>query len=67
MGKYNEKLKISTQKYIKNNYDTITTYVPKGDREKYKEYAKSINRSLNSLVVQLLDTELDKQSLKNEQ
>lgn len=64
MGIYNEKLKISTQKYIKNNYDVITAYAQKGNREIYKEYAQSAGHSLNSLIITLLDKELYEQSLK---
>lgn len=64
MGIYNEKLKISTQKYIKNNYDKFTTYVPKGCKDELKEYAASIGLSLNQLVVTLLDIELSEQNLK---
>lgn len=64
MGVYNEKLKISTQKYIKNNYDILTAYAPKGSKAEYREYAESLNMSLNQLIVNLLDKEMHEKSLK---
>lgn len=66
MGKYNEKLKISTQKYIKENYDKFTTYVPKGHKDELKEYAASLGISLNQLVTTLLDKELYERNLEKE-
>ena len=37
-------------KYMRNNYDTIITRVPKGTREKLQEYCKSKNISVNKLI-----------------
>lgn len=64
MGVYNEKLKISTQKYIKNNYDILTAYAPKGSKAVYRDYAESLDISLNQLIVTLLDKEMTEKSLK---
>ncbi len=43
--------------YIKNNYDQFSLRVPKGDREKYKKLAEEQGKSLNQLIVELLDAE----------
>ena len=43
--------------YIKNNYDQFSLRVPKGDRQKYKEIAESQGKSLNGLIIELLDAE----------
>ncbi len=43
--------------FIKNNYDQFSLRVPKGDREKYKKLADSQGKSLNQLIIELLDTE----------
>ena len=43
--------------YIKNNYDQFSLRVPKGDRDKYKKLAEEQGKSLNQLIIELLDTE----------
>ena len=49
--KQNSKRKInSNRQYTKENYDSILFYVPKGERETLKEYAKSRNMSVNKLI-----------------
>ena len=58
MAKYSEAQNKSTQQYIKNNYDTFTVRVPKGDRDKYKEYANSRGTSLNALVIKLIEEDM---------
>ncbi len=65
MGKYSQKSNTYTQKFKKENYDTITVYVPKGKRKTIQEYASSIGHSSNSLLNALIDIELDSKSLKN--
>ncbi len=37
-------------KYRDNNYDTVYVYVPKGEKENLKEYAKNHDMSLNEFV-----------------
>ena len=49
--------KITTE-YIKNNYDQFSLRMPKGAREKYKEFAKSQGMSLNGLILELLDNQM---------
>lgn len=48
----------AVQKYCKANYDDIKVRVPKGDREKYKTFAESQGKSLNALIVELLDSDI---------
>lgn len=55
-----ESQKKATQKFNKNKYDNIYVRVPKGDREKYKALAESQGKSLNQLIVELLQIELKK-------
>ena len=43
--------------YIKNNYDQFSLRVPKGNRQKYKELAEEQGKSLNQLIIELLDAE----------
>ena len=55
MARYTEAQNRSTQKYIKNNYDDIKVRVPKGMRDKYKAHAEALGKSLNQLIVNLLE------------
>lgn len=38
-------------RYLAKTYDRINLFVPKGDREYYKQYAKDHNMSLNQLFI----------------
>lgn len=40
--------------------DEIKVRVPKGDREKYKSFAESQGKSLNALIVELLNREMSR-------
>ena len=59
MAKYTEAQNKATQKYIKANYDDIKVRVPKGKREEYKTLAESQGKSLNQLIVDLLEESLN--------
>ena len=48
----------AVNKYIKNNYDQIMIRVPKGDRERYKDFAADQGKSLNSLVIELIEEKI---------
>lgn len=50
----------AVQKYCKANYDDIKVRVPKGKREVYKTFAESQGKSLNALIVELLDREMSR-------
>ena len=41
-------------------FDNIRIRVPKGDREKYKLFAKSQGKSLNALIIELLDEKMNR-------
>lgn len=60
MAKYSEKQNKWTQDYVKKAYDDIKIRVPKGQREVYKNHAESQGKSLNQLVVELLDKDMGK-------
>lgn len=40
--------------------DEIKVRVPKGDREKYKAFAESQGKSLNALIVELLEERMSR-------
>ena len=40
--------------------DEIKVRVPKGDREKYKAFAESQGKSLNALIIELLDEKMSR-------
>lgn len=57
---YSEAQNKATQKYIKNAYDTFTIRVPKGKRDIYKAHAEQNGKSLNALVIELLEADMNK-------
>lgn len=59
MAKYTQAQNRATQKYIKSAYDTFTVRVPKGMRDKYKAHAEARNTSLNALVIDLLNKDIE--------
>ena len=50
----------AVQKYCKTNYDNITVRTSKGKREMYKAYAESQGKSLNALIIELLDERMSR-------
>lgn len=38
--------------------DEIKVRVPKGQRDKYKEYAENQGKSLNALIIELLENDM---------
>lgn len=57
MAKYSERQNKLTQEYIKKAYDDIKVRVPKGQREVYKALAERQGKSLNQLIIELLEAE----------
>lgn len=57
--KYSEAQNKATQKYIQKAYDTITIRVSKGMRDTYKAHADRRGVSLNKLVTDLLDKDME--------
>ena len=47
-------------KYIAKNYDQVSLRIPKGTREKYKSFAESQGKSLNALIVELLEERMNR-------
>ena len=45
----------AVQKYVKNNYDRIMLTVPKGERDKIKEYAETKGESMNGFIVRAIN------------
>lgn len=58
MARYTEAQNKATQKYISKAYDQFSVRVPKGKREIYKNHAESKGKSLNQLVIELLDKDM---------
>ncbi|MBP3460353.1 MAG: hypothetical protein J6K58_14180 [Lachnospiraceae bacterium] len=58
MTKHYEQRKKSNQKYL-NKFEDIKIRVPEGKREVYKQYAASVGKSLNQLVIDLIEREIN--------
>ncbi|MDE6665857.1 MAG: Arc family DNA-binding protein [Ruminococcus sp.] len=54
-------------KYIAKAYDQVSLRIPKGTREKYKNHAESKGKSLNALIVELLEADIAGQAEPTEQ
>lgn len=57
---YNENAKKSTMKYMKEKRDKLTLNLPLGHKERYKSFAEYKGQSLTSLIMELLDAEIEK-------
>lgn len=57
---YNAKSKERTMKYMSENRDKLTLNLPKGDKERYKQYAESRGMSLTSLITELIEKEMER-------
>ena len=55
---YNEKAKERTMRYLKEKRDKLTLNLPSGDKERYKVHAEKRNKSLTSLIVDLLEQDI---------
>lgn len=56
-----EAQKKATRKYISKAYDQVSLRMPKGKREEYKKHAERKGKSLNSLIIELLDEDISKE------
>ena len=52
----------ATQKYIKNNYDSVMLRMPKGKKEQIKAHAESQGESRNGFVNRAIDETIDRES-----
>lgn len=59
---YSQAQNKATQKYQKNNYERLTVRCKKGRKEEYEKLASALGLSLNQLIINLLDAELEKLS-----
>lgn len=57
---YDEKAKERTMRYTKDKRDKLTLNLPKGDKERYKEYAESRGKSLTAFIVYLIEEDMKK-------
>ncbi len=48
----------ANEKYLKEKVDTFQIRVPKGQKSIIQEYAKSLGKSLNSYVVELITSDM---------
>lgn len=55
---YDENSKARTMRYMSENRDKLTLNLPKGDKERYKDYANSKGLSLTALIVELLENDI---------
>ena len=55
---YNEKAKERTMKYMKEKRDKLTLNLPAGDKERYRQHAEKNGKSLTSLIVELIETNI---------
>lgn len=58
---YSEAQKKATAKYMKNKLDDIKVRVPKGKREVYKAHAERQGKSLNALIIELLEKDMQEE------
>ena len=55
---YDEKAKERTMRYMKDKRDKLTLNLPAGDKERYKAHAEKRSKSLTSLIVDLLERDI---------
>ena len=56
---YKQSQSKAVTKYISKTYDQVSLRIPKGTREKYKSHAESKGKSLNALIVELLEADMN--------
>lgn len=57
---YSESQKIATEKHMNANYDRIQIRVRKGKKAKIENFAKSIGKSAQSFIIDLIEREAEK-------
>lgn len=61
---YSEAQKEATARYNKKAYDCISVVVPKGERQKIADFAKSQGKSLNRFILDAVEEQMQKESNK---
>lgn len=56
---YSQAQNKATQKYIKNNYDSVMIRMPKGKKEQIKAHAETKGESLNGFVNRAIDETME--------
>ena len=55
---YDEKAKERTMRYMKEKRDKLTLNLPLGSKDRYKKHAESKGKSLTSLIVDLVEDDI---------
>ena len=55
---YDERAKERTMRYMKEKRDKLTLDLPRGDKERYRQYAQSRGMSLTRLLVELIEADI---------
>ncbi len=55
---YDEKAKARTMKYMKEKRENLNINLPLGSKERYKKHAESKGKSLTSLIVDLVEDDI---------
>lgn len=55
------KYQVTKDKYLKEKVEEFKIRVPKGEKAKIQEYAKSQGKSLNSYVIDLIKNDMNSQ------
>ena len=58
MARYSDAQKEATARYNKKAYDRIDVIVPKGKRQKIKDFAASQGKSLNRFICDAIDFQM---------
>lgn len=61
-AKYTDAQKKAAEKYIAEKTEKIGIRVPKGTKDKYKEFAARKGKSLNALIVEMLEDAMKKEN-----
>ena len=56
---YSQAQNKATQKYIKNNYDSVLIRMPKGKKDQIKAFAERKGESLNGYVNRVIDEDME--------
>ena len=59
---YSQAQNKATQKYIKNNYDSVLIRMPKGKKEQIKAFAENKGESLNGFINRAVDETIERES-----
>ena len=61
-SRYTEAQKKASIKYLKDNTDSIQIRTPKGTKERWKDIAAMRGKSLNQLIIEAMEAEINRES-----